>query len=77
MPDETSVNWEAMVDRLRAEKAELKHYCERLKDENSKLGLQYDLLLKEKSDLDRKLGFLEGQVEAFRYVLNCKRRDNS
>lgn len=73
MPDETCINWEAIVDRLKAENTELKHYCERLKDENSKLGLQYDKLLKEKSDLDRKLGFLEGQIEAYQYCMNCRR----
>lgn len=56
-----------------AEIAELKHYCERLKDENSKLGIQYEKLLKEKSDLDRKMGYLEGQVEAFQFVWNRER----
>ena len=55
---------------------ELKHFCDELRDENSKLGIQYEKLLKEKSDLDRKMGNLEGQNEAFRYVLNRKGRDN-
>ena len=55
-------------DQLQAENEELRCRCDRLADENSKLGLQYEKLLKEKSDLDRKLGFLEGQIEAFRFV---------
>lgn len=53
---------------------ELKHLCDRLRDENSKLGLQYEKLLKEKSDLDRRMGYLEGQVEAFQFVWNHGRR---
>ena len=57
-----------------AEIAELKHFCDRLRDENSKQGVQYEKLLKEKSDLDRKMGYLEGQVEAFQFVWNRGRR---
>lgn len=53
---------------------ELKHNCDRLHDENSKLGIQYEKLLKEKSDLDRKTGYLEGQVEAFQFIWNRGRR---
>ena len=59
-----------------AEIEELKHFSDRLRDEKSKLGIEYEKLLKEKSDLDRKMGYLEGQVEAFRYAWNCKRTDN-
>lgn len=55
---------------------ELKHLCDTLRDENSKLGVKYEEILKEKSGLDMKIGNLEGQIEAFRYVLNCKRTDN-
>lgn len=51
-----------------AEMEELKHFCDRLRDENSKLGIQYEKLLKEKSDLDRKMGYLEGQVEAYQFI---------
>ena len=56
---------------------ELKQFCDRVRDENSKLSIQYEKLLKEKSDLDRKMGYLEGQVEAFRYIWNCRRKDNA
>lgn len=52
---------------------ELKHYCDRLKDENSKLCLQYEKLLKEKSDLDRKMGYLEGQVESYKFIWGCRK----
>ena len=52
---------------------ELKHLCDRLRDENSKLGLQYEKLLKEKSDLDREMGYLEGQVEAYKFIWGCRK----
>lgn len=53
--------------------AELKHLCDGLRDENSKLGVQYEKLLKEKSDLDRKTGYLEGQVEAFQFIWGSRK----
>ena len=56
-----------------AEIEELNRFCDRQRDENSKLGLQHEKLLKEKSDLDRKLGFLEGQVEAYRFIWGCRK----
>ena len=56
-----------------AEIAELKHAYELAIDDNSKLELQCDKLRKEKSDLDRKIGFLEGQIEAYQYCMNCRR----
>ena len=65
----------SLVEELkirRAEIADLQQLCQDLRDENSKFGIQYEKLLKEKSDLDRKMGNLEGQNEAFRYVLNRK-----
>jgi predicted nuclease with TOPRIM domain len=60
-------------DQLKAENAALKHRCDMLTDEKSKLGLMYDKLLKEKSDLDRKIGFLEGQIEAYQFCVNIRR----
>ena len=52
---------------------QLQEICNRLAEENQKLGTQYQKLLKEKSDLDRKFGFLEGQIEAYQYCMNCRR----
>ena len=56
-----------------AEIADLKHLCDKLNDENSKLRIQYDQLLKEKSNLDRKMGYLEGQVEAYKFIWDCRK----
>lgn len=44
-----------------------------LEDERDKLGILYEQLLKEKSDLDRRIGYLEGQIEAYQYCMNCRR----
>lgn len=78
MKDTNLVDWSAVVANLKAENEELKYRCERMADENSKLGLQYEQLLKEKSDLDRHMGYLEGQVEAYRFIWSCgKGRDKN
>ena len=53
--------------------AALQKTCSHLRDENSKLGLKYEKLLKEKSDLDRDMGRLEGQVDAFRFIWGCRK----
>ena len=66
-------NYEEELEIRCAELAELKHAYERAIDDNSKLELQCDKLRKEKSDLDRKIGFLEGQIEAYQYCMNCRR----
>lgn len=68
-----SHNWEAECVDLRMKCREMQDYIHHLVDENSKLGIQYEQLLKEKSDLDRKVGFLEGQIEAYQYCMNCRR----
>ena len=52
---------------------QLQEICNRLADQNQKLGTQYQKLFKEKSDLDRKIGSLEGQIEAYQYCMNCRR----
>ena len=56
-----------------AEIEQLQEICNRLAEENQKMGTQYQKLLKEKSDLERKIGFLEGQIEAYQYCMNCRR----
>lgn len=71
--DDPTVKLKEELKIRRCEIEELKCLCDRLRDENSKLGINYEQLLKEKSDLDRKMGYLEGQVEAFRYIWNGKR----
>ncbi len=67
------LNYEEELKVRCAEIAELKRAYELAIDDNSKLELQCDKLRKEKSDLDRKIGFLEGQIEAYQYCMNCRR----
>ena len=66
-------NYEEELKERCAETAELKRAYKLAIDDNSKLELQCDKLRKEKSDLDRKIGFLEGQIEAYQYCMNCRR----
>jgi len=66
-------NYEAECEQLRNTVRVLEEKYSALYDENSKLSILYQELLKEKSDLDRKIGFLEGQIEAYQYCMNCRR----
>lgn len=66
-------NWKAECNELRNKCHEMENRIVCLVDENSKIGLMYENLLKEKSDLDRKIGFLEGQIEAYQYCVNVRR----
>lgn len=68
-----SHNWKAECVDLRLKYSEAESHIECLEERNNKLGLQYEQLLKEKSDLERKIGFLEGQIEAYQYCMNCRR----
>lgn len=70
--DLNSHDWEAECKALRLKCQEMQSHIDHLMNENSKLGLQYEQTLKEKSDLDRKIGFLEGQIEAYQYCMNCR-----
>lgn len=68
-----SHNWEAECISLRDKCTELAHHAKVLEDEKSKLGVMYEQLLKEKSDMDRKMGNLEGQIEAYKFCMECWR----
>lgn len=69
----SALNYEEELKIRDQEIESLKCSYEKMHDEISKLGLQCDQLRKEKSDLERKIGFLEGQVEAYQYCMNCRR----
>lgn len=75
MPSEHTCdhNWQGECLDLRQKCREMADHIQMLTDEKSKIGIQYEKLLKEKSDLDRKVGFLEGQIEAYQYCMNCRR----
>ena len=71
--EKCSYNWEAECKDLRMKCREMDSHIQCLQDEKSKIGLMYEQLLKEKSDLDRKIVFLEGQIEAYQYCMNVRR----
>lgn len=62
-----------ILEDLRQKNREIECHNKMLIDDNRKRGIQYEELLKEKSELERKIGFLEGQVDAYRYALKCMR----
>lgn len=66
-------NYEEELKIRCSEIAELKHAYEKAIEDNSKLELKCAKMTKENSDLERKIGFLEGQVEAYQYCMNCRR----
>ena len=66
-------NWKAECLSLRDKCCEMDHHIQMLEDERSKIGIQYETLLKEKSDLCMKMRYLEGQVEAYRFIWSQKR----
>ena len=65
-------NWRAECEESRAKIYEMECHIRELSEEKNKIGAMYEKLLKEKSDLDRKIGFLEGQIEAYQYCMNCR-----
>lgn len=61
------------MEELRRKSMEIECHNQMLIDENRKRGIKCEDLQKEKSELERKISFLEGQIEAYRYVLRCRR----
>ena len=66
-------NWKGECLDLRNRCREMENHIQMLTDEKSKIDILYERLLKEKSDLDRKIGRLEGQIEAYQYCMNYRR----
>lgn len=60
-------------DELRAKCCELECHNRKLMDEAQKVGIQYEGVLKEKSDMERQIARLEGQIEAYKYCIDSRR----
>lgn len=71
--EKCSHNWEDECRSLRDRCAALQMELNGLLDEKNKLGIMYEQLLKEKSDMDRQIGRLEGQIEAYKYCADTRR----
>lgn len=52
---------------------ELKHEIYRIKEEKDKLVKQVEDLDMKNGELRGKIKFLEGQIEAYQYCMNCRR----
>ena len=59
---------------LQAANKELRFALDREIDEKSKLGIMYDNLLKEKEELEKRIEFLLGQIEAYKHCIDTVRR---
>ena len=62
-----------ILEDLRQKNRELECHNKMLIDDNRKRGIKCEDLQKEKSELERKISFLEGQIEALKYALRCRR----
>ncbi len=63
----------SFYDQETAHITELEDALRRKKDENSKLMEQNEDLKKQRIELRGKIKFLEGQIEAYQYCMNCRR----
>ena len=62
------------VASLQAENKELRFALDREIDERNKIGVRYEELLKEKAELEKRIEFLLGQIEAYKYCIDNIRR---
>lgn len=83
-PKEQTVDWSRIAkeneDKYRQEKAYLEKFCCEQKAELDRMQQKINNLQKELerknqtiSSLTSKVKFLEGQIEAYQYCMNCKR----
>lgn len=61
------------VESLKNENNALKCELSELREETEKRCIQCEQICKENHDLQSKIRFLEGQIEAYQYCLNCRR----
>lgn len=67
---------ESMIEKenpLKQENDCLKSELQEIRCVLDKRTKEYELQCKEISDLQSKIRFLEGQIEAYQYCLNCRR----
>lgn len=76
MIDERDFNMENMSEKeisLKRENDCLKNELQEIKCAFDKRTKEYELQCKEINDFQNKIRFLEGQIEAYQYCLNCRR----
>lgn len=57
-------------DALKAQAKELKYILDQNNDERSKIGIMFEEALKENEDLKKKIEYLSGQCEAYKYCIS-------
>ena len=62
------------VEALQAENKELRFALDREIDEKNKISVMYEELLKEKAELEKRIEFHLGQIEAYKYFVDNIRR---
>ena len=62
------------VESLQAQCRELKCALDREIAERTKIGIMYEELLKEKAELEKRIEFHLGQIEAYKYCIENIRR---
>ena len=61
------------IESLRAQCKELRCALDREIDENSKIGTMYDEKRKENQELEKRIEFLLGAIEAYKFCIENKR----
>lgn len=62
-----------MAESLKRECECLRAYAKESEDVASKVRLEYEAAQKKIEELNGKIKFLEGQIEAYQYCVNCRR----
>lgn len=62
------------TEALQAEIKELRFALDKEIEERNKIGLMYEELLKEKAELEKRIEFHLGQIEAYKYCVDNIRR---
>ena len=62
------------TETLQAEIKELRFALDKEIDERRKIGVMYEELLKEKAELEKRIEFHIGQIEAYKYCIDNIRR---
>lgn len=66
-------NYEEELKIRCAEIAELKHLLSNVRDDRLKIGTECEQALIRIDELNAKIEFMKGQVDAYQYCMNCRR----
>lgn len=66
-------NYKEALEKTNAKLAEVEHHLRNVLDERTKMGTEYEQALIRIDELNGKIEFLKGQVDAYQYCMNCRR----